>query len=452
MAPPRLLALTLLVAWVIPVRAQTLPGPEFDRAWGERIRQHLLATTGIVTNTQAVATGEDVFRRLLLTDPVRQSGLPFDWRVTVLSNAGLNAFSTAGGQVYVTGDLAGQLGPNPALWAAVLGHEMAHTTMRHQLLALLRMLRRRQALRMAMAAADARRAAGDTSGALGMEIGALIGTATARMLELHYSREDEHQADQLGMLMMAEAGYHPAYVFALHHLMRRLTGERSHLGAFFSDHPRWDTRDRRDEPIYWEAVWVFNRHWPDPARSPGGTPPPLVFLDNPRVLELKSEHVVDVSVPVTVADGHDETLQAVLMLSRPAAGATPSAAALHAELRAPAPPTALRPRCPGKVQTLPLMASPGGQPAGLIPCSALVQPVAAQGDWIRVHAGETEGYLPAAQLEMVPPPAPQTQLDFRLPAPGASAVETTAQVCVYTPGGLLLDCTREFRLKLAPAP
>jgi hypothetical protein len=451
MPRPRLLIAAVLLAFLLPARAQTLPGPEFDRAWGENIRQQVLARVGAVRSTPFVATGEDVFRHLLETAPVRGSGLPFDWRVTVLSTSGLNAFSTAGGQVYVYGDLAQHLGQNPALWAAVLGHEVAHTALRHQVKAFIRAWLRRQRLRAAMAAADARRAAGDASGALGIELGATLGVIAARTLDLHFSREEEHEADEMGMLMMAEAGYHPAYVFVLHHLMRTLVGDQSHLRAFFSTHPRWDTRDRRDEAIYWEAVSVFNRRWPDSSRSPGGTPPPLVFLGTPRVETLKAQHQVEVTVPVTVADGHDETLQAALLFAAPAAStpAAPAASALRAELRAPAPPTVLRPRCSRNVQTLPLASTPAGQPAALVPCSALLQPVAVEGDWVRVRAGTTEGYLLTSQLEIVPPPPTETQLAFRLPAADKNAAETTAQVCVTTPAGLLLDCTRSFHLKAA---
>jgi predicted Zn-dependent protease len=59
----------------------------------------------------------------------------------------------------------------------------------------------------------ARVAAGDKSANWALA-GFVIGSRIAfKKLE----RDQEHDADQQGMLMMARAGYHPDFVFALHH-------------------------------------------------------------------------------------------------------------------------------------------------------------------------------------------------------------------------------------------
>lgn len=97
---------------------------------------------------------------------------------------------------------------------------------------------------------------------------------------------------------MAQEGYHPDYVFALHHLLRAATGEQSKFGAFFSTHPRWQTRDQRDDKAYTDALSVYNTRWPDPAASPGGQPPLVAFAGNPTTLENKQTKTADLTLPI----------------------------------------------------------------------------------------------------------------------------------------------------------
>ena len=45
--------------------------------------------------------------------------------------------------------------------------------------------------------------------------------------------------------------------------------------AFFSDHPRWATREERITKNYDLALSAFNASWPIVAQSPGGLPPQI---------------------------------------------------------------------------------------------------------------------------------------------------------------------------------
>src|SRR2546429_1932448 len=79
---------------------------------------------------------------------------------------------------------------------------------------------------------------------------------------------------------------------SLHHILRATTGERSKFAAFFSTHPRWETRDQRDDRAYADALAEYGRSWPDPDASPGGKPPMVAFgsgHDRPRSEEHTSE-------------------------------------------------------------------------------------------------------------------------------------------------------------------
>lgn len=140
----------------------------------------------------------------------------------------------------------------------------------------------------------ARAAAGDNSAnwaILGLSISAPIA-------EKKLSRDLEHDADITGMMLMARTGYHPDNVFALHHLLRAATGDQSKFAAFFSTHPRWVTRDQRDDKAYSEALADYNRLWPDPTHSPGGLPPEVAFIGTPSSNEDKKSRAANISVPV----------------------------------------------------------------------------------------------------------------------------------------------------------
>jgi hypothetical protein len=116
------------------------------------------------------------------------------------------------------------------------------------------------------------------------------------MLLNKLQRNQEHEADVQGMMLMARAGYHPDFVFRLHHLLQMKTGDRSKFAAFFSDHPRWATRDQRSNRAYLDALGEFNRLWPDSFQSPGGAPPVVAFLENPLAFKNKRSKRVDLSV------------------------------------------------------------------------------------------------------------------------------------------------------------
>ena len=73
----------------------------------------------------------------------------------------------------------------------------------------------------------ARAAAGDRSANWAL-VGLAIGSKIGRQ---KLSRELEHDADITGMMLMAQAGYHPDNEFALHHLIRLTTGDQLKFAA-----------------------------------------------------------------------------------------------------------------------------------------------------------------------------------------------------------------------------
>ncbi|MHA1108150.1 MAG: M48 family metalloprotease, partial [Alphaproteobacteria bacterium] len=128
----------------------------------------------------------------LLAGTTERRGIKY--RFTVLNSAAVNAFALPGGYIYITRGLLALAG-NEAELAAVLAHELGHVTALHHaqraghsLLA--------NVLITGLGIAGGRIAA-DTSAAL------------AQGLLQSFSREHEHESDDLGIRYMVRAGYDP---------------------------------------------------------------------------------------------------------------------------------------------------------------------------------------------------------------------------------------------------
>ena len=271
-------------------------GIDFQLASAQRSR----LTASPIRGTEMNAAAEEVFGKIVGTTMIAGYGLPYHWQLAVMNDNNINAGSLPDGEIIVDGGLASLISTNRGLWAAVLSHEVAHTARRHAV----REYLYRRSVAEQQAYWRARALAGDKSAnwaLLGLNISAPIA-------EKKLSRDLEHDADVTGMLLMARAGYHPDNVFALHHLLRLQTGDQSKFAAFFSTHPRWQTRDQRDEKAYSEALAEYNRLWPDPAGSPGGTPPEVVFVEKPRALEDKAAAATRIAVPMRCRNEADPVL------------------------------------------------------------------------------------------------------------------------------------------------
>lgn len=207
-----------------------------------------------------LVVGTDVFHHLVGTPLVAEAKL--DWRFAILENDSVNAYSDAKGRVWVAGGLAQLLKEDRGLWAAVLSHEVAHVILRHPNLAL-------KGLHLA----------------LPYVFGKVL-------------RDREHRADATGMMLMATAGYHPDSMFVLQDLLRQARGEMPKPLAFFSTHPRWETREQHSQQASQEALAEFERRWPDAAQSPGGLPPLLVFLGEPQVSVTPEAQAAELRVPL----------------------------------------------------------------------------------------------------------------------------------------------------------
>jgi predicted Zn-dependent protease len=153
------------------------------------------------------------------------------WHFTVVDVPAINAFALPGGYIYITRGILAFL-DNEAQLAGVLGHEIGHVTARH--------------------------AAQQYSRATGAELGLILGTillpetrpfaqlgeASLGLLFLKYGRDDELQADSLGVKYAARAGWDPEGVPQMLTTLGRIEEASDNRGVpnWLSTHPNPENR------------------------------------------------------------------------------------------------------------------------------------------------------------------------------------------------------------------
>lgn len=205
---------------------------EQEQALGLQSYREVLSQSDVVTSGPEWELVTKVAQRLVRS--VGDAGGAFRWEVSLIRSPQINAFCLPGGKIAVfTGILP--VVESEAGLAAVMGHEMAHAIARH---GSQRLLRTNLAQTVMLGAQfsfteldwNQRR----------MVIAALGAGAQYGVL-LPFSRDHEIEADRMGVLYMARAGYDPAEAIAFWQRMQAASG-RNGPPEFASTHPSGETR------------------------------------------------------------------------------------------------------------------------------------------------------------------------------------------------------------------
>ena len=180
------------------------------------------------------------------------------WEVNLLGSKDLNAFCMPGGKIAFYFGILAQLQLTDHEVATIMGHEIAHA------------LREHARERMGKTAAT-RIGASVLSGLLGLgSAGDTLLNMGGQLLTLKFSREDEGEADIVGMELAARAGFDPGAGVTLWQKM--LTASKGAPPEFMSTHPAGETRIKdiqgklpKVEPLYARATRP-DRSFGPPAR------------------------------------------------------------------------------------------------------------------------------------------------------------------------------------------
>lgn len=164
-----------------------------ERSQGAKAHPQLLEQFGGAYSGRQAAYVTQVGRRIAMQSGIADSQSAYT--VTLLNSNAMNAFAIPGGYVYVTRQLLATMNDEAEL-AFVLGHEVAHVAARHS------KKRNTQSTLATLGSVLLGAVTGSS------QIGNLAGQA-GQYLVLGYSRNQEYQADTLGVRYLAQAGYDP---------------------------------------------------------------------------------------------------------------------------------------------------------------------------------------------------------------------------------------------------
>ena len=181
----------------------------------------------------------------------------FQWEVTVIKDdKTMNAFALPGGKIAVyTGIFP--VAKTEAGLAAVMGHEVVHALARHGA----ERMSQGQLTNVALQVAGAAIGASGSNPLLGQAAMAALGAGAQVGVLLPFSRSHESEADYIGILLAADAGYDPRESVHLWERMEQLSGGGG-PAEFLSTHPGHETRIQQLKKWMPEALSIYQTKTP----------------------------------------------------------------------------------------------------------------------------------------------------------------------------------------------
>ncbi len=195
---------------------------------------------GLLHNEKIASYVEEVGQKVVAGSDAKKG--PYQYHFHALADPQtVNAFALPGGQVFVTLGLLRQLS-NEAELSGVLGHEVGHVVGRHGA----EHLAKQQFAAGLVGAAGV--ASYDSRDPYRSARTAAMAAAVAQMVNMRFGREDELEADQLGVRFIKEAGYDPEGMSQLMQVLAKAGGGRR-TPEFFSTHPNPENRLERIDAL-----------------------------------------------------------------------------------------------------------------------------------------------------------------------------------------------------------
>ncbi len=184
----------------------------------------------------------------------------FQWEVTVIKDdKTANAFALPGGKMAVyTGIFP--VAKTEAGLAAVMGHEVVHALARHGA----ERMSQGQLANAGLQVAGAAVGVAGGGGLLSQATMTALGVGTQVGVLLPFSRKHESEADYIGILLAADAGYDPRESVALWERMGQMSGGAG-PSEFMSTHPSHGTRIEQLKKWMPEAMSIYQTRQPVPA-------------------------------------------------------------------------------------------------------------------------------------------------------------------------------------------
>ncbi len=162
------------------------------------------------------------------------------WEFVVINEPVLNAWALPGGKIAIYRKMLDSFNTDAEI-AAILGHEVAHAVLRHGAEQVSR-AQLQQLIIVGLGVATAAATEDKHTTQLAMQLGTL---AAAGFVALPHSRNMELEADDIGTVYMARAGYDPRFAIAVWQKMKNLKEGAEQPPTWLSTHPNDDKRIER---------------------------------------------------------------------------------------------------------------------------------------------------------------------------------------------------------------
>ena len=186
---------------------------------GEAIASNLLGAAPLLKKPTVQQYVNQVGQWLALQ--TERPDLP--WRFGVLDDPNINAFATPGGNIFITLGLLQRMNSEAEL-AGVLAHEIAHVLKKHHLQAIKKNARTSLLTDIATEAADRK--------GRNPAIAKLAG-AGSELYARGLDKDDEFEADRMGVVIAARAGYDPFGLPAVLQVLQGINPQDSDLALMF---------------------------------------------------------------------------------------------------------------------------------------------------------------------------------------------------------------------------
>jgi predicted Zn-dependent protease len=185
---------------------------------------------------------------------LRQNGLAselnnFKWEFNLVQDKNVNAFCMPGGKIVVFEGLLPVTQTETSL-AIVLGHEIAHAVAKHSAEQISNQYKNQYGMQ-----ALSVLAAGAGVSADAQQLGQILIGIGGKALTSGFSRKQESEADHMGLIFAAMAGYNPNEAVTFWQRMASATGGGSN--SIFSDHPSDASRIKNIQGWIPEAMTYY---------------------------------------------------------------------------------------------------------------------------------------------------------------------------------------------------